>query len=144
MVIRKPRKIRKMRGSRTHGYGRVSGGHRKGGQRGGKGAAGRKGQHMIHYILSDMQRERGFSNPTRKDIKAINIGQLLEMANQLLSEGKAQKEGDLLSIDVSALGYNKVLGKGIVKQKVKIITPAISKQAEEKITALGGQIILKN
>lgn len=144
MVLRRSRKVRKMRGSRTHGYGRVSGGHRKGGQRGGKGAAGRKGHHMIHYILSGMIRERGFSNPTLKDVKTVNIGQLLERADQLLADGKAQKEGDVISIDVSVLGYNKVLGKGLVKQKVKIITPAISKQAEEKITALGGQIILKN
>ncbi len=144
MVIRKPRKVRKMRGSRTHGYGRVSGGHRKGGQRGGKGAAGRKGQHMIHYILTNRRRERGFSNPTRKKVNSINIGQLLEKANELVAEGKIQKEGDTLSIDVSALGYDKVLGKGQVKQKVKLITPAISKQAEEKITALGGEVLLKN
>ena len=69
MVGRKPKKVRKMRGSRTHGYGRVSGGHRKGGQRGGKGAAGRKGHHMIHYILTNRRKEQGFVNPTRKNIR---------------------------------------------------------------------------
>jgi hypothetical protein len=37
MVVRKEKKSRKMRGSRTHGYGRV-GQHRKAGSRGGRGA----------------------------------------------------------------------------------------------------------
>ena len=37
MITRKfPKKVRKMRGSRTHGYGRV-GQHRKTGQRAGRG-----------------------------------------------------------------------------------------------------------
>ena len=33
MTIRKPKRVRQRRGSRTHGYGRI-GQHRKGGQRG--------------------------------------------------------------------------------------------------------------
>ena len=72
MTIRKRKKIRKQRGSRTYGYGRISGGHRKGGSRGGKGNAGIKDHHQIGRTLDLIRNRRGFIVPNREMLDSFD------------------------------------------------------------------------
>ncbi|MHA2075288.1 MAG: uL15 family ribosomal protein [Candidatus Hodarchaeales archaeon] len=145
MTQRKNKKVRKQRGSRVYGYGRISGGHRKGGSRGGVGQAGSKGHHRIGRIAEMIRNQRGFTAPnTSPDDLAVNIGELDEQLELLLAKKIAVKEGKKIKIDVSDLGYTKVMGKGIVKNPLHIHAEKITPHALEKIEAAGGKAITKS
>lgn len=69
------RKVRKKRGSRPHGYGRV-GLHRGKGMRGGRGKAGlhkHKWSYTVIYA-PDHFGKRGFKPPRRVEANIINLG----------------------------------------------------------------------
>ena len=90
------RKIRKKRGSRTVGYGRI-GQHRGVGQRGGHGKAGRR-KHLWSYVLRyepDYFEKKGFRSPRRLEPNVINVGDIDEEVTRLLDEGKIIKKDNL-------------------------------------------------
>lgn len=137
MVVRKRSKRSRYRGSWTHG-----GGHKKkrrgAGSRGGRGRGGfgKRGQHMMPTAQAKKEKlgKAGFTRHGQKiKINKINFDDL----NKLLEKGKI-KEGE---IDLNALGYNKLLGSGKIKAKLKIKVDYFSKKAEEKIKAAGGEIL---
>ncbi|MHA1594659.1 MAG: uL15 family ribosomal protein [Candidatus Baldrarchaeia archaeon] len=144
MVVRRRKKSRKMRGSRTHGYGRV-GQHRGAGQRGGRGKSGRH-KHLWTYIVKyepDYFGKHGFTRYFRlvKELSAINVGELDEIAERLAKEGKAEFKDDKIVIDVTKLGYEKVLGKGKVTRPLIVKAIEFSEKAAEKIINAGGEVI---
>ena len=146
MVVRKKKKSRKLRGrTRTMGWGRV-GQHRKSGSRGGFGAVGfhkHKRLVVIKYA-PDWYGKHGFTSiqQIKREMKAINIGQLNEIASKLLAENKATIQGNQVVINTLELGFNKVLGRGKVTIPMKIITKEASELAKKKIEKAGGTIIL--
>ena len=136
------RKIRKKRGSRTHGFGRV-GQHRGGGQRGGHGKAGLH-KHKWTYVIKyepDYFGKKGFTSPKNLKRKAnvINVGVLDELAEKLSTE----KEGKLF-IDLESFGYTKLLGAGKVTKPLIVKAPSCSKSAAEKIREAGGQVLVES
>ncbi|MHA1348311.1 MAG: uL15 family ribosomal protein [Candidatus Odinarchaeia archaeon] len=144
MVMRFRKKVRKRRGSRTHGYGRISQ-HRKSGQRGGTGAAGSSKHKKIYILLRNPNYfgKHGFKRPAvvvKRDV-TINIRQLDDSIDTFISQGVARKINGKIEIDLNALGYTKLLGTGKPTRpfivKVKSCTPL----AQEKIEAAGGEII---
>ena len=141
MTIRKRKKIRKQRGSRTYGYGRISGGHRKGGSRGGKGNAGIKDHHQIGRTLDLIRNRRGFivPNSNSSDL-TINIGEIDEQIDLLLTKKIASKEGSTIKLDIAKLGFSKVLGKGLINHSLHLYTKNITSRAKEKIEAAGGKV----
>jgi large subunit ribosomal protein L15 len=145
MTLRRNKKVRKQRGSRVYGYGRISGGHRKGGSRGGVGNAGSKGHHRIGRIAEMIRNQRGFTAPNASPNNlTVNIGELDEQIELLLAKKIAVKEGKYIKIDVSELGYAKVMGKGLVKNPLNVHAEKITQHAKEKIEAAGGKAILKS
>lgn len=140
MTVRRSKKVRKQRGSRTHSYGRVSGGHRKGGSRGGVGKAGSKGHHRIGRISDMIHSQRGFTIPEESTTKVINVGEIEEQLETLLETNKAKKEGSIIKLDVRELGISKVLGKGLVHNSIHLYTNKITSKAQEKIEAAGGKV----
>lgn len=141
MTIRRDKKVRKQRGSRTYGYGRISGGHRKGGSRGGKGKAGLKDHHRIGRILDMIRNKKGFTVPKTKSAHlSINIGEIDEQLDILVSKNIAKKETSVVKIDVSKLGYDKVIGKGVVRHSLHLYAKNFTPRAKEKIEAAGGKI----
>ncbi|MGC8975301.1 MAG: uL15 family ribosomal protein [Thermoprotei archaeon] len=146
MVVRKEKKSRKMRGSRTHGYGRV-GQHRKAGSRGGRGAAGMH-KHKWTWVVKyhpDWFGKHGFKNPNptivKDEIKAINLKELSEKIEELLRENKLKQENNLIVINLEELGYNKLLGEGSISKPVKIIAARATKTAVEKVRKAGGEVL---
>ncbi|MDH5754658.1 MAG: 50S ribosomal protein L15 [Candidatus Bathyarchaeota archaeon] len=138
----KLRKIRKKRGSRTHGFGRV-GQHRGGGQRGGHGKTGFH-KHKWTYVIKyepDYFGKRGFTSPKslRQKVNAINVGTLDELAEKLSTEKKKGK----FFIDLENLGYTKLLGAGKVTKSLIVKVRSYSKSAAEKIKEAGGQILIE-
>jgi large subunit ribosomal protein L15 len=128
----KLRKIRKFRGSRTQGYGRI-GQHRDSGSKGHRKVGRHK--HLWSWVVThqpDYFGKNGFTSPQsihRVD-NPINLKQL---------EAIAQIQGE--KINLTALGYTKLLGTGKISKPLTIQVPAYSKSAAEKIKQAGGEIL---
>lgn len=138
----KLRKIRKKRGSRTQGYGRV-GQHRKSGSKGMRKAGRHK--HGWSYVLRyepEYFGKKGFTSPKslRQEVKVINVGELDEVAEKL--KGK-EKEGKIF-VDLEVLGYTKLLGAGKVTKPLVVKVPSCSKSAAEKIKEAGGKVLVES
>ena len=137
----KLRKIRKKRGSRTQGYGRV-GQHRGGGQRGGHGKAGLH-KHGWSYVLKHepnyFKKDRFKSPKGRKEDNIINLKELEEIASRLTPRRKKRKVKIL--IDLEEMGYDKLLGEGKITIPVSVKVPSISETALRKIEEAGGEVL---
>ena len=142
MTLRKPKKVRKRRGYRQHGYGRI-GQHRKGGQRGGKGKTGGKKHDWTYVTAHDPTRfgKHGFHRHSklRQDHTTINVGEIARNLPQFM-EGKQPAKGTPITIDLTAHGYEKVLGAGRISVPLTITAPLFTHRAAEKIKAAGGKI----
>ncbi len=135
----KLRKIRKKRGSRTHGYGRV-GQHRCTSSKGYR-KAGRHKQ-LWSYVIRyepDYFGKRGFTSPKslRQKVNIINVGKLDEIATKFSTK---KEEGKSL-IDLESLGYTKLLGTGKITKPLIVKVASYSKSAAEKIKEAGGKIL---
>ena len=131
----KLRKIRKTRGSRTQGYGRV-GQHRDSGSKGHRKVGRHK--HLWSYVVThepDYFGKHGFTSPQslHRHENTINLKKLEEIA-QTSQREKPQ-------INLTALGYTKLLGTGKITKPLTIQVPSYSKSAAEKIKKVGGEII---
>ncbi|MCS7138883.1 MAG: 50S ribosomal protein L15 [Crenarchaeota archaeon] len=129
------RKTRKMRGSRTHGWGQV-GQHRKSGSRGGVGRAGSMGHKFLSFYKED--KDKGFVRKVPRIMgKEVNVGELDELYRKI---GIRTPEGDML-IDLNAHGYSKLLGAGEVSSAYVVKVAEYSERARAKIEAAGGKIV---
>ena len=147
------RKVRKMRGRRTHGYGKV-GQHRKSGQRAGRGKTTQWKKSKKSYYLK--QKELGFPDPdwdmgkkgfkrpqdiTRiYQVNALNVRDLDNKIDSLVLNNKASKSGTTYSINMSEINIQKILGRGEINKKINITVKKASKKAVEKVEAAGGKI----
>jgi len=87
--------------------------------------------------------KHGFKRPVKvvEELRAVNLKQLDQLAGNLLKEKIAEKEEDKIKIDVSKLGYQKVLGSGRLTQPLIIKAKVFSKQAVKKIEDAGGKVV---
>jgi large subunit ribosomal protein L15 len=126
----KLRKIRKTRGSRTQGYGRI-GQHRDAGSKGNRKVGRHK--HLWSKVVTsepDYFGNHGFTSPrslNRKEV-TINIQRLAEIA-------------ETNTVDLTKMGYTKLLGTGKITKSLIVTVPTCSKLAEEKVTKAGGKVI---
>jgi len=134
MVVHKRKKIRKMRGTRTCGCGS----HKKNrgaGSRGGRGKSGRF-KHKKSWVIRyepDYYGKRGFKIPVKaqKEIKAITLRDIDALAKKLNKN----------EINLSELGYDKVLSTGSLTQSLMIKAKKFVKKAKQKIEEAGGKAI---
>ena len=145
MVRRFEKKSRYLRGWRTHSWGRV-GQHRKSGSSGGRGKSGRH-KHKWTWVLvyqPDYFGKHGFVQPPelRVEWKTINVGELDQLVDKWVSEGKAKFENGKYYVDLVALGYNKLLGEGKVSKPIVVKVVAATRLAQEKIKQAGGEVEL--
>lgn len=150
-----PRRIRKMRGVRTRGYGRV-GQHRKKGQRVGRGKTTQWKKAMKSFYLK--QKELGFPDPDWEmgktgfkrpqdmvrlsQVNSLNIKDLDYKIDLLVEEKKATKSGNTYTINLNDLNIQKILGRGEIKKPINISVKKASEKAVEKIEAAGGKVTL--
>lgn len=144
-MIRKTRKINKLRGTRSNGGGCTK--KRRGaGHRGGRGQAGGHKHHWSWMVINDPKHfgKYGFKRPqkTIKKVNPVNLSYLDEKSEELLEKGLANKENDSIIIDVTQLGYNKVLGSGRITKPLTIKAPEFSASAESKIQEAGGEVVI--
>jgi large subunit ribosomal protein L15 len=137
----KLRKIRKLRGSRTQGYGRV-GQHRKQGSKGYRKAGRHKaGWSYILRYEPDYYGNKGFTSPKARKQKHTRNPINLQKLQQIAQTHATQQPNGKLLIDLQNLGYTKLLGKGKITQPLTIKIKAHSKTAQQKITEAGGEIL---
>jgi large subunit ribosomal protein L15 len=144
-MIRKTRKINKLRGTRSNGGGCTK--KRRGaGHRGGRGQAGGHKHHWSWMVINDPKHfgKYGFKRPqkTIKKVNPVNLSYLDEKSEELLEKGLANKENDSIVIDVTQLGYDKVLGSGRITKPLTIKAPEFSASAESKIQEAGGEVVI--
>ncbi len=151
MPTNKRKKFSRMRGTHTHGWGAKKK-HRGAGHRGGRGMAGsgkradQKKPTILKLYGNDYFGKIGFNRPQKMlvQIKAINVGDLVLKIPQYLLEKKVTKEGEYYIVDAEQLGYNKILGGGVMNVKIKLKTPYITAKAKEKIESSGGNVLTKD
>jgi large subunit ribosomal protein L15 len=135
------RKVRKHRGSRSHGWGQ-SAGHRGAGSRGGHGKTGGRKHHWTYTVKYEPHRfgKHGFHHPRKKEL-TINVGELNQRVESLLSNNQAKKTREGIFIDLEAMGVDKLLGSGTVTRPLFVKVKAFTQTAATKIQTLKGQII---
>lgn len=141
MTINKRTKKSRQRGSWTHGGGAKK--KRRGsGNRGGKGMAGsgKRGDAKKPMVWKNKKYagKFGFKSKSRTiETRPINV----EIIEKDISKWK--KEGEYYTINLGEFGFNKLLGKGKVKNKFKITVMSASKKAIDKIKNSGGEVIVQ-
>lgn len=131
----KLRKIRKFRGSRTQGYGRI-GQHRDSGSKGHRKVGRHK--HLWSYVVTKEPGyfgKNGFTSPKslHRHENPINLKKLEELTH---ANRQAKPQ-----VNLTALGYTKLLGSGKITRALTVQVPSYSKSAAEKIKQAGGEIV---
>jgi len=141
----KDRKVRKQRGSRTHGYGQI-GQHRSGG--GGRGGHGKAGfdKHKWTYVLKydpTYWEKKGFvsTRTLGKKVSIINVGKLDDLVDKLDSEKKLERKEKKIFLDLESLGYDKLLGTGEISKPLLVKVASYSEAASRKLEEAGGEIL---
>jgi len=146
MVVRRKKKFRRFRGYRSYGFGSHKK-HRGGGSRGGRGQAGLHKHKWSYTVKYDKEHfgKHGFTKPpeTVIPVKAVNVSDLDKKVEQLLKEKIAVEEGSKIKIDISKIGYDKVLGSGRLNNPMIIEAKYFSKSAIKKIEQAGGKAVVK-
>ena len=127
-------KANKHRGRcRTHGRGHKAG--RGAGKRGGRGRAGMN-KHRVMTRIKYMPGHWGMHGFNRHPkLRKVNVSiNLLEVSQMA--------EGD--SIDLTEMGYDKLLGSGRIDRALNITVGSASARAIEKVEAAGGSVNLSD
>ncbi len=173
------KKVKKFRGSRTHGKGRNRR-NRGAGCRGGRGNAGVHKHKYLKFIklaklglyqfgkygftrpkvVQQEYKAESFHRKTLRRLKEegklddytykflysrpeINVDDINEIIDRLVELGLASKEGDRYSVDLTALGYVKLLGRGIITKPVEVKVQSATETAIQKIEEAGGKVVLE-
>jgi large subunit ribosomal protein L15 len=118
------------------GHGKTSGkGHKgKGARSGGNTPPGYEGGQMP---LSRRLPKYGFHNPFREEFNIVNIGSLERFENGSVIDATALQGAGLVR---NLKKKVKILADGTLTKTLTVKAQAFSKQAQEKITALGGTV----
>ncbi|MER5176748.1 MAG: uL15 family ribosomal protein [Candidatus Nitrosocosmicus sp.] len=135
------RKSRRQRGTRFCGWGQI-GQHRASGSRGGVGGAGKHKHFFIRTVIEEPDHfgHEQFHALRKSDVsKWVNLRDL----NQLMIHSKSTENGKTI-LDLTELGYGKLLGAGQVDAVFTIKVEKVSKSAKDKITQAGGEVLISN
>jgi large subunit ribosomal protein L15 len=145
MTTYKTKKVRKYRGSGTHGCGSMK--KRRGaGNRGGRGNAGtgkradtKKDSNPLNYFGKN-----GFVKKGQiVKINAVNISYLIDNLDKLVKQNQIEFKNNEYVVDLKKLGYNKLLGYSKkIDKKLVITTDYASGIAVEKIKNAGGNVVV--
>jgi len=142
-MAQRNRKIHSKRGTRSCGYGNAQK-HRGAGSRGGRGNAG-SGKHKQIKRKQEGQvfGKVGFKrHPSLvSDVRVINLSEIDKRIEGWAQEEKAKKTAGDYSIDLSPLGYDKVLGGGKLTHKIQIKADSFSESAKRKIDEADGKVL---
>ncbi|MDW0281935.1 MAG: uL15 family ribosomal protein [Nitrososphaeraceae archaeon] len=132
------RKSRKQRGTRYCGWGQI-GQHRASGSRGGVGGAGKHKHFWIRTVIEEPDHfgHDSFNSLNPKVVrKWVDVGQL----DSLFARYGSLKDNGKAFLDLTALGYIKLLGGGKLQSAISLKVTQFSATAKQKIESAGGEI----
>ena len=134
------RKVRKLRGSRSHGWGVRQ--HKGKGSHGGHGRAGGDGTKMSYTIKYEPNRygKHGFHSVMGISVNTVNVGEINELAGKLSMENHILSENEQEVIDLDSLGFDKLLGSGTVNRPLNVKVKSYSQLALKKVEDAKGHI----
>ena len=93
----------------------------------------------MHYVG-----KKGFIsvNQRKKQGKVLNLAQLSAMVEKLVSDKKAQMEDQKITVDLSQLGFRKLLGEGSISRAVRVKVDRCSESAMNKLKEAGGEALV--
>jgi large subunit ribosomal protein L15 len=146
MKYKKRKKSLRLRAKTTHGYGSMKK-NRGAGNRGGVGNAGTGKRAATNkpkvWKNPKYFGKHGFTiHRQTVIINPINLKDLEAMSDKLIIDKKIEEKDGVFLVDLSKLGYNKLLGTGKVTKKYIITTEQSSAGAVEKVKGAGGDVIL--
>jgi large subunit ribosomal protein L15 len=144
MTINKRKKNSRLRGSHTHGWGEKKK-HRGGGSRGGKGnsGTGKRADSKKPSIWKEYASyfgKHGFVNKNGTDIHPINLQYLENHIASFIKNKKAELKNGVYVVNLTELGYNKLLSKGNISKKYEIIVDIATENAITKVEEAGGSV----
>jgi len=149
MVVRKQKRSRKHRGSRTHGWGFGKRHRGKGNKPYRSGGVGKRGAHRETFFLSQGIQpigKHGMSVTPRiaqAPQREINLKDIGENLQKWAKQGLVEEKSGVYSLDLGKLGVTKLLSEGFVDKKLQITCKSCSAKAKEKVEAAGGSVVLK-
>lgn len=145
MAVYNRKKLSRARGSKTHGGGSMK--KRRGaGHRGGRGAAGsgKRGDGKKPSFWKDQKYFSGrkFKSINPNTVNSINLSLVADKLFAWQDTDYVSKDKDKISIDLSAAGYDKLLGSGKAPKGAVFSVKSASKKAVEKVEAAGGKVTI--
>jgi large subunit ribosomal protein L15 len=133
------RKSRRQRGSRYCGWGQV-GQHRQSGGRGGIGGAGKHKHFWIRTVIEEPNHfgHDAFNSFNRNLV--YNWINIKDLDSVVAKHGKVDQDGKVI-LDLTSLGYDKLLGGGKVSSAFTVKITRISASAKKKIQEAGGEVL---
>jgi large subunit ribosomal protein L15 len=131
------RKTRKYRGSRHCGWGQI-GQHRASGHKGGLGQSGLHKHHFIRMLMTDPKHFGHDSTHPPHPNLVRKWASVRDLDDIFAKFGK--QEGGKKLIDLTELGYDKLLGGGQTRNAYVVKVEKFSASAEEKIKQSGGEV----
>lgn len=134
----------RQRGSHTHGWGAMKK-HRGAGHRGGRGNAGsgKRGDAKKPSYWADKKYygKHGFTPKNQPDSLALSLGRLDVAAPRWVREGRAKAEGGRIAVDLTALGFTKLLGSGRLSRPLVVTVRRATQRALAKVEKAGGKVV---
>ncbi len=143
MVVNRRRKSSRQQGSCTHGWGKNK--HRNSGSRGGFGNAGtgKKSHNKKPSIwASDYFGKHGFVSKNSQKVKSISLKDVEQKIPVWIKEKKVLSEDGKIVVNLTELGYDKLIGNGNVKRLLKITVSKASKGVKGKIDEAKGELMV--
>jgi len=131
------RKTRKYRGSRHCGWGQI-GQHRASGHKGGLGQSGLHKHHFIRMLMTDPKHFGHDSTHPPHPNLVRKWASVRDLDDIFAKFGK--QEGGEKWIDLTELGYDKLLGGGQTENAYVVKVEKFSASAEEKVKQSGGEV----
>ncbi|MFB3152008.1 MAG: uL15 family ribosomal protein [Nitrosopumilaceae archaeon] len=135
------RKTRKLRGSRTCGWGQVAQ-HRASGHKGGLGKSGML-KHHFSTMLKEFPDHFGHDSTHPPHPNIIKKWTSVRELDDLFAKSGKDEQGKKI-IDLVVLGYDKLLGGGQVKNAYTVKIKQFTKSAQEKVKQAGGEVLNPN
>jgi large subunit ribosomal protein L15 len=133
------RKSRRQRGSRYCGWGQV-GQHRQSGGRGGIGGAGKHKHFWTRTVIEEPNHfgHDAFNSFNRNLV--YNWINIKDLDSVVAKHGRVDQDGKVI-LDLTSLGYDKLLGGGKVNSAFTVKITRISSSAKKKIQEAGGEVL---
>lgn len=99
---------------------------------------------VLRSRLKELKEQGKLDEKTYRILKSrpeINVGDLDAIVESLVSLGLAEKREGKFYVDLSNLGYSKLLGAGKVSKAIEVKVESATEKAVEKLRAAGGGVV---